>query len=473
MNDTTIGPVGRGILAGLALAFIAAHPVPAGAETLNDAFALTYLNNPALLAQRAQLRAIDEGVPQALSGWRPTVTASGKVAYEDVGSVTTGFSGGGVAMPSGGENIERSVSINVSQPLFRGFRTVAGTQQADNLVRAGRADLVAVEQQVLLAAATAYMNVLRDQAVLELNINNEQVLRRELEAARDRFEVGEVTRTDVAQAESRLARAIADRVAAEGNLEISRADYVQVIGTAPGALDQPAPYSALPADLFEVKTLSGGNNPAVLAAFAREAAARDAVQLVTGELLPSLTLDGAYGYSDDPSFSTLNSESATVGATLTIPIYQAGAVTSRVREAKQLVSQRRMEIADAKRQSIEDATQAWEVLVTARAQVTAFEEEARSTRIALEGVQEESQAGLRTVLDVLDAEQEYLDARVNLVDARRNEVVASYALLSTLGNLTALVLQLDVPLYDPTAHYDDVRGTFWGLGGDPEPIPVE
>ena len=469
MNGTTIGSFGRAILTAVALALGTLGSLSAGAETLNDALALSYLNNPALRAQRAQLRATDEGVPQALSGWRPTVVVSGSLS-EEYSNVTPAPP---VVSFGAGDSFAKSVGIAVQQPLFRGFRTTAETDQADNLVRAGRADLVGTEQQVLTDSVTAYMNVLRDQAVLELNINNEQVLRRELEAAQDRFDVGEVTRTDVAQAESRLARAIADRVAAEGNLEISRADYVQVIGTAPGALDQPAPYSALPADLFEVKTLSGGNNPAVLAAFAREAAARDAVQLVTGELLPSLTLDGAYGYSDDPSFSTLNSESATVGATLTIPIYQAGAVTSRVREAKQLVSQRRMEIADAKRQSIEDATQAWEVLVTARAQVTAFEEEARSTRIALEGVQEESQAGLRTVLDVLDAEQEYLDARVNLVDARRNEVVASYALLSTLGNLTALVLQLDVPLYDPTAHYDDVRGTFWGLGGDPEPIPVE
>jgi TolC family type I secretion outer membrane protein len=466
MNGISIASVGKVILLTAALAPVAIGSPAAVAETLNDALALTYLNNPTLLAQRAQLRATDEGVPQALSGWRPTVTASGSLSEEYSKSVGA-FSAGA------GDSFAKSVGITLEQPLFRGFRTTAGTQQADNLVRAGRADLVATEQQVLLESVTAYMNVLRDQAVVELTINNEQVLRRELEATSDRFEVGEVTRTDVAQAESRLARAIADRIDAEGNLEISRADYVQVIGAAPGALDQPAPYAALPADLFEIKTLAGVNNPTVMAALAREAAARDAVQLVTGELLPSISLDGSYRYSDDPSFSTTLSESGSIGATLTIPIYQAGAVTSRVREAKQLVSQRRMEIADAKRQAVEAATQAWEVLVTSRAQVTAFEEESRSTRIALEGVQEESQAGLRTVLDVLDAEQEYLDARVNLVGARRDEVVASYALLSTLGNLTALVLELDVPLYDPVAHYDDVRGTFWGLGDDPEPIPVE
>jgi len=466
MNGTTIGSFGRAILTAVALALGTLGSLPAGAETLNDALALSYLNNPVLRAQRAQLRATDEGVPQALSGWRPTVFVSGSLSEE--------YSNGPPPpSPSAGDSFAKSVGIAVQQPLFRGFRTTAETDQADNLVRAGRADLVGTEQQVLTDSVTAYMNVLRDQAVLELNINNEQVLRRELEAAQDRFDVGEVTRTDVAQAESRLARATADRIASEGDLEISRADYVQVIGAAPGALEQPAPYAALPVDVFEAKTLAGGNNPQVLAALAREAAARDTVQLITGELLPTVTLDGSYGYSDDPTFTTTSSEAGSIGATVTIPIYQAGAVTSRVREAKQVVSQRRMEIADAKRQAIELATQAWEVLVTSRAQVTAFEEQTRSTRIALEGVQEEAQAGLRTVLDVLDAEQEYLDARVSLVRARRDEVVASYIVLASLGNLTALVLELDVPIYDPSAHYDSVRGTFWGLGDDPEPIPVE
>ncbi|MCP4328124.1 MAG: TolC family outer membrane protein [Alphaproteobacteria bacterium] len=431
----------------------------ANAQTLYEALALAYLSNPTLLAQRAQLRSTDEQVPQALSNWRPTVTATGNLAEEYARTVM-----GGVTAK--GDNLEAGVSLSVSQPLFRGFRTEAQTDQAENLVRAGRADLVTTEQQVLFDAVTAFMNVLRDQAVLELNINNEQVLRRELEATRDRFEVGEVTRTDVAQAESRLARAIADRVAAEGNLEISRADFVQVIGVPPGVLEQPLPYDDLPPDVVEVNNLAATHNPTVVSALYREAAARDTVDLVFGELLPSVSLDGVLSYADNPAPGTSEAESASIGATVTIPIYQAGSVTSRVRESKQVVSQRRMEIAEAKRAAVEVATQAWENFLTSRAQVLAFEEEADATALALEGVQEEAQAGLRTVLDVLDAEQENLDARVNLVGARRDEVVASYNLLSAIGRLTAPQLGLDVPYYDSQIYYDEVRDKWWGLGDD-------
>ncbi len=467
MNVDLIRPIGIRILAAAVLGLGALGSGPAVAQSLYDALALAYLNNPVLLAQRASLRATDERVPQALSGWRPTVVATGSLGVEYSSATPV------VIAPGSGTSFASGVGITVRQPLFRGFRTTAETQQADNLVRAGRADLVSTEQKVLADSVTAYLNVLRDQAILEINIKNEQVLRRELEATRDRFEVGEVTRTDVAQAESRVARSLADRVAAEGDLESSRADYVQVIGAAPGKLELPVPYAELPDDLFQAKALAVTNNPLVMAALAREAAARDTVDLVTGELLPSVSLDGSYFYTDNPSFARTSSETGSIGAVVTVPIYQAGAVTSRVRESKQIVSLRRMEIVDSKRFAVEQTTQAWEGLQTSRAQVVAFREETRSARIALEGVQEESQAGLRTVLDVLDAEQEHLDARVNLVIARRDEVVASYLLLATLGNLTALVLQLDVPIYDPVAHYQSVRGLLWGLGKEPAPTPIE
>lgn len=456
------------MLAGVAfIALAAGTSVPtADAETLREALAAAYQGNPTLLARRAELRALDEGVPQALSGWRPTVTANAQLSHNHSRSVSTG-SGGIPASTFKGNSFEKSVGVTITQPLFRGFRTLAGTNQAENLVQAGRADLHAAEQDVLLAAVTAYMNVVRDQAVLDLNVNNVQVLARQLEATRDRFEVGEVTRTDVAQAESRVARAIADRVRAEGDLESSRANYVNIIGSPPEAVSQPAAVVGLPTGLDDVKSTARIQNPSVIAATYRERAASDNVQVIEGELWPEINLFGEYSRGWDPTFSTSESERSTVGALISIPIYQAGAVTSRVRQAKQVVSQRRIEIAEAQRSVIEEATQAWETLVSAQAQVTAFEEEARSTEIALDGVEQEAQAGLRTVLDVLDAEQEYLDARVNLVSAMRDEVVASYALLAAVGGLTAGNLGLAVETYDPSLHYHMVRNKVWGLGDDP------
>ena len=444
-----------------------AVPGPVAGDTLIDAFIQAYNGNPVLLARRAELRALDEGVPQALSNWRPTITATGSVNYINSESQTSGF--GGLSFTTSGDTTAKSVRVQIEQPIFRGFRTLAEMNQAEHLVRAGRADLIATEQQVFLDTVTAYMDVLRDQAVVELNVNNEQVLRRQLEAATDRFDVGEVTRTDVAQAESRLARATADRVQAEGDLETSRATYVNVVGSPPGALEPPSAFAGLPQSLEEAIEQARNGNPQVVAALYRERAAGDSIELVTGELLPSVELTASYDHAFDPSVTTVRSEQYSIGAQVTIPIYQAGQVFSRVREAKEIASQRRMEVVGAQRDAVEEATQAWETLVATRAQVVAFQEEARSTEIALEGVNQESLAGLRTVLDVLDAEQEHLDARVNLVRAQRDEVVASYALLAAIGQLTAAELALPVQLYDLEAHYREVRMKFIGLGDDPTP----
>jgi len=459
----------RRIMLGICFGLVMAGP--AFADTLDDVLAMTYQNNPTLLAKQAELRVIDEGVPQAMAGWRPTITATGDVTYSDSRSEVSGF--GGLAFVTEGDNTAKSVAVRLTQPLFRGFRTVEGVEEAEHLVRAGRADLWVTEQQVLLDAVTVYMDVLRDLAVLDLNVNNEQVLRRQLDATTDRFDVGELTRTDIAQAESRLARATADRVGAEGDLDSSRATFVQVVGALPGRLDQPPPFAGLPATLEEAQSLAASGNPAVIAALYLERAAEDAVDIAFGELLPEVNIVGEWSRAFDPSLTTLESESTSIGAEVTIPLYQAGSVSSRVRAAKQLVSQRRLEIVEAKRQAIETVTQAWETLDSTRAQVVAFEEEARSTAIALEGVQEENFAGLRTVLDVLDAEQEFLDARVSLVGARRDEVVASFALLAAVGGLTAENLELAVTLYNPESYYTSIRNAIWGLGEDPIPMPVE
>lgn len=453
-RSRVLGELRKALLGGAAL--LVAVSWGAGsvsAETLREALALAYENNPRLLSSRAELRATDEFVPQALSGWRPTVTLDGQVGQEWEDSSVAGSE----------DRTPRAANLGVTQPLYRGGRTVAGTRQAENQVFAQREVLESVEQNVLFEAVVAYMDVLRDEAVLRLNINNEQVLQRQLEAARDRFEVGEITRTDVAQAESRLSGANASRIAAEGQLTTSRAVYRQVIGQMPGTLVQPGPARELPASESEAVALSD-DNPNVQAAIYIERAAREGVDVVFGELLPEVSLRGDLTTGEDVTRSGVQSDSAAILAQVVIPLYEAGATHSRVREAKERVSQRRQDIETQRRFAAQDATNAWRALETARAQIMSFESQVRAAEIALEGVQQEAAVGSRTVLDILDAEQELLDARVSLVRAQRDEVVASYQLVAAVGRLTAAELDLPVEIYDVERHYEEVRDKWWGVG---------
>ncbi|MEE8122945.1 MAG: TolC family outer membrane protein [Alphaproteobacteria bacterium] len=427
----------------------------ARAETLTEALARAYNNNPTLLAARAQLRATDEEVPQALSNWRPTVTLSGDIGREREDSSTGFASGVNYTTP-------RTARATVSQPLFRGGRTIAEVRRAENEVRAERARLHSTEQDVLLSAVRAYMDVFRDAAVVALNVKNEQRLRRQLQAARDRFEVGEVTRTDVSQAQARLARATADRIQAEGDLISSRAVYRNIIGEVIGKPSSPSPLEGLPANEEEALSLAGAQNPDVVTADFNEKAARDNIKEVGGELLPELNLRATVTASKDTRSPDSKRDSAEVMAVLTVPLYQAGSVYSRLREAKEVAGQRRLELDEARRNAREAATRAWESLQTERARVRSFEAEVRANEIALEGVQQEALVGSRTVLDVLDAEQELLDAQVNLVRSQRDETVAGFALKSAIGQLTARNLELPVKLYDFERNYRAVRDKWFG-----------
>ncbi len=429
----------------------------AHAQTLEEALSLAYANNPTLKAQRARLRAVDEGVPQALSNWRPTVEVNA-----DGGASANRNNTATVETNRRQHRNPWSVSVTATQPLFRGLRTTAATRGAEESVQAERARLAAVEQDVLLAATTAYMDVLRDQAVLRLNINNEQVLRRQLEATQDRFTVGEVTRTDVHQAEARLAGATADRIQAEGDLEESRAAYVNLIGQAPGQLTPPGPVTDLPEDKTAALAVAAADNPNVVGAQFDERAARHAVDEVRGELLPTLNLEGTASRAFEASSEESRSDTYSGLLTLNVPLYQSGAVYSRLREAKQTVAQERQDIDQALRDATEDATSAWETLVTTRARIQSFETQIRANEVALEGVEREAAVGSRTVLDVLDAEQELLDAKVDLVRAQRDEVVAIFQLKAAIGRLTARDMDLPVELYDPDQHYREVRDRWFG-----------
>ena len=435
--------------AALTIALLAA---PAAAETLQEALAAAYEANPDLRAERARLRATDENVPQALSGWRPSVSATGSVGVERARTSLVGE-----------QHLTPTVKqLDVTQPLYRGGRTVAQTRQAESQVQAGRALLESVEQDVLLRAVTAYMDVLREQANVALTSNNEQVLGRQLDAARDRFDVGEVTRTDVAQAEARISRASSDRVTAQGRLGVQRATYARVVGSLPGSLEPAPPLPPLPPTLQEAIAIATTENPELEAAQYVEDAARHNVRATTGLLLPTVSAVGRVLRSDEATLENIEGRSDSIRAQVTIPLYQSGSVSSQVRQAKQIASQRRVEIEQTRRAIVERTTQAWEDLQSARARIATNREQVRANEIALEGVRQEALVGSRTTLDALDAEQELLDSRVALVAAERDEYVAGFRLLAAIGALSAERMGLPVERYDPEIHYRQVRDKWWG-----------
>ena len=426
------------------------------AQSFVETLVAVYNNSPGLAAQRAALRATDEGVPQALSNWRPTLSLSSEYGWRD--QVTSGprSSSDGVTHPF-------TNSLNLSQPLYRGGRTTAATQSAEASVLAGRAALMTAEQNVLFQGVSAYMDVVRDQAVVELNRNNEQRLRRQLEATRDRFRVGEITRTDVAQAEARLSRAISDRVSSEGSLASSRAGFRRVAGEPPRQGARPPPLPALPRTEDEAQGVADEESPELSSALHRESAARADIRSTSGALLPTVSLNTTLSRAEDSGARDTTTETARVTLQLTMPLYEAGSTYSQVRQRKQVHQQRRLEVDDSRRQVREAVTRAWEALTTARANIVARRAEVAANRVALDGVQQEAEVGARTTLDVLDAEQELLDSQVALVRAQRDEYVAGFQLQSAIGRLSARRLGLPVDAYDPTENYQRVRNKWIGL----------
>jgi TolC family type I secretion outer membrane protein len=309
-----------------------------------------------------------------------------------------------------------------------------------------------------------YVDVVRDQATLDLNINNEQVLRRQLEAVRDRFQVGEVTRTDVAQAEASYAQAIAGRQLAAGNLQVSRANYQRDIGTAPGSLQPPTLSPALPTTRDEAIGLAGSGNPDVIAAQFNEQAAEDDIRVVRGQLLPQVSLNLGYQRGDSAQLPGERSDEQSATVQLAMPLYEGGAIYSQSREAQQTAALRRNQIDQARLAAIQLATAAWEQLQSDRASIMSFQSQIRADEIALEGVQQEAGVGERTVLDILNQQQALFQSRVNLVDAQHDEVVAKFTLVSAIGALTAKQLALPVQYYDPDVNFEAVRDKWIGFG---------
>jgi outer membrane protein len=451
----------RSLLASCAAAAaLVAVPRGVAAETLIEALADAYNNNPQLLSERALLRATDENVPQALSGWRPTVQFTGSAGFEHQENRPPAPP----TFPAEQALRPNTVDLNVTQPIFNGGRTVALTAQAEKTVEAERARHIAVEETVFLSVAQAYLDVVRDQATLDLAINNEQVLRRQLEATNDQFRVGAVTRTDVAQAEARLAGATASRQQAEGNLQVSRANYERAVGHAPAKLDQPSLRPTLPATRDQAIAMASAKNPNVVAAIFTEDAARDTVDATRDQLLPSLNLVGDALRTGDQQTKGRDLNSYSIIARVTVPLYEGGSVYSQTRQAAETVGQRRSQTDDTRRAAIQGATQAWEQVTSGRAQVVSLQSTIRAAEIALEGVRQEATVGSRTVLDVLNAEQELFTDRVQLVTAQHDLALAEFSLSNQIGRLTAADLKLPVTLYDVDKHYRSVRDKWLGFG---------
>ena len=450
-----------GMIFGL-LAMLPAARAGAQVRTLQDALAAAYSNNPTLQTARAQLRATDEGVPQALAGWRPTVALAGSLGYGD-GTFRQSGRGVPISITRNGRDIFTE-QATATQPVYRGGATRAGTNRADNQVFAQRGRLLATEQQVFTNTINAYVGVIQAQQVLQLNINNEQVLTRQLQATNDRFRVGEITRTDVAQAEAALAGARSTRQASEGTLQSSRATYLQLVGELPGQLVEPQPIKLPIRNQAEAVQLAAANNPNVIATLFDDAAAKDNIDLQFSQLMPQVSVQAQAARSDNPTVYGQRAIGGQVLLNATVPIYQGGAEYSRVRQARQQEQQTRKIVEDTRRQVVQQATQAWETLLATRAQIDSDRAQIRANQIALEGTQREAIVGSRTTLDVLNAEQILLNSRVTLVQNLATLITNSYGVAAAIGRLTARDLNLNVPLYDETAYYNAVRDRLAGTG---------
>ena len=460
-----------GRLAGLAVASapLALCCGSAAADTVEWALVQAYQNNPSLNAQRASLRSMDENVPQALSGYRPkvTITANGGYDYANTLSNTVNQS----VFPNTvsytnleDEFAQRGVGAAATQTLYNGYQTANKVRQAESQVMGARETLRVTEQQVLLDSATAYMNLLRDQAILALNRSNVEVLTEQLKQTRDRFNLGAVTRTDVAQAESRLAAGRSQLLNAQSNEVTSVANYRRVIGVDPGKLAPGTPVDRFSPGVLKTAIGQGEQqSPSVQAAMYGVDVAELAVKVSEGALYPNLSVTASASKNWDPVYNVNKQTLASVVGTLTIPIYQGGGEYSLIRQSKETLGQQRLNLDVNRDQARETVVQSWGQLDAAKAEIESTTAQVNAAEIALNGVREEARVGQRTTLDVLNAQQELVNARVALVTAQHDRVVASYTLLAAVGGLSMQRLGLNVTIYDPQMHYQQVRDAWIGV----------
>ena len=441
-------------------------PMPALADTIEAALVRAYQNNPQLNSQRAQVRFTDENVPQALSGYRPKVaiTASAGTQYTDTLSNAGGTANQLVSTPIHGVNAPRSVGATITQNVFNGQQTANRTRAAESQVSGAREGLRVLEQSVLLSAATIYMDYLRDSAIVEVQKSNVRVLEQTLKQTRDRFNVGEVTRTDVAQSEAQLAAGKTQLLPAEANLVTTKSNFRRIIGNEPEALAPGSPVDRfLPVSLPSAVELGLIENPNVTAAMFGIDVSYLQVKVNEGALLPTVNLVASVQQSYESTLLIYRSFGASAVAQLNVPVYQGGAEYSLIRQSKETLAQQRLNLEQVRDQTRANVVTAWGQLVAGKAQVQSAQSQVTASEIALNGVREEAKAGQRTTLDVLNAQQALVNARVALVTAQHDRVVASYSVLNTVGRLSPQVLKLPTTTYDPSVHYHQVRDSWLGV----------
>jgi outer membrane protein len=448
-----------------ALLLVCMGSTPVLADTIEAALVRAYQNNPQLNAQRALVRATDENVPQALSGYRPKVAVTASAGYQYTDSLTqTGDLNVGRSPPINGANPPRSVGATVTQTLFNGQQTANRTRAAEGQVSGAREAMRALEQTVLLSAATTYMDYLQNSAIVEVQKSNVRVLEQTLKQTRDRFNVGEVTRTDVAQSEAQLAAGKTQLLTAEANLTTTRSNFRRIIGNEPENLAPGSPVDRfLPSTLPAAVELGLTQNPNVTAAMFGIDVSYLQVKVAEGALLPTVTLQAAVQQSYEQSLIQYRSFGASATAQLSVPIYQGGAEYSLIRQSKETVAQQRLVLDQTRDQTRANVVTAWGQLVAGKAQVQSAQSQVAASEIALNGVREEAKAGQRTTLDVLNAQQALVNARVALVTAQHDRVVASYSVLNTIGRLSPTVMNLPTTVYDPSVHYHQVRDSWAGV----------
>ena len=464
---------------------------PVSAETLADAIALAYENNPTLQAQRATQRALDETYVQARSGFRPTLGFQASAGYSET-RIPGAAGGAGAAVDRNGdgipdvvrgqifENNSSRVGVSFTQPLWTGGRVAASVNAANADVLAGRENLRRVEASILAQVIQAYSDTRRDQESLRIRQENVNVLTRQLQESQARFDVGEVTRTDVAQSQARLAGAQAQLQSAVAQLAITRAGYATLVGQNPGELaPEPSLAYLLPADPDEAYKVAEQYNPQLRAQQYAEQASRARVSGARAERMPTVSAGVTYGFSgpaipDRPADvfqRDLYTRSVSGTVTASVPLFSGGLTTSRVRQAVERNTADRITVEGVRRNVMQGVTQFWSQLIAARANITSSEQQVAAARIAAEGTRQEQQVGLRTTIDVLNAEQELRSAELNQVSSRRDEYVAAANVLATMGRLEARNLVPSAPQYDSAKNFRKLRMT-WGWVPWEEPVGI-
>ena len=425
----------------------------ARADTLDEAISLAYQTNPTIQNARAQLRGLDENYVQARAGYRPQVQVSAEA--DDVKGPST----------SQLEVKPASLGISVSQPIYTGGLVSADVRAVEGDIESGRQRLRQIEEDVLEQVIQVYVDVRRDTEGLKIAEDNVQVLRRQKEESDAKFAVGEVTRTDVAQSDARLAGARAQLSTAQAQLALSRANYVTVVGQSPGDLAPEPALDGLPGTVDEALAMTNRDNPNVLAADYAEQAAAARVAVAKAAYRPNVSLRASYGVSGyygsqlnlfPPEVKDVYQNSYEVSAVATEPLFAGGANASKIRQALEGDNAARIGVESARRTALQSVSQAWSQLTAARANVASEEEQVKADQVAYEGVKEEAKVGLRVTLDILNAEQELQAAELALVDARHDEYVAGALVLDAMGRLDVKALSPATPAYNPVTNFKKV-----------------